>query len=157
MGSFNFGVRIFLLVLSWYVLIVRMVCSSSQYNFIVITICTILYHIEVRICVQRIMIILLHWHKYSAPPATLKIVVTSESYCRPEDLNWQWRCHQSVACYRRYLHPNPNPYGSFSPSVPSIQLQENLSHYPSKCIKIQFLWSNWSEPIWYIRFTSRVN
>ena len=32
------------------------------------SICTILYYIAVRICVQRIMIIFLHWHKYSAPP-----------------------------------------------------------------------------------------
>ena len=44
MGIFNFGVSIFLRLLSWYVIIVRMVCSNSQNNCIVRTIFTILYY-----------------------------------------------------------------------------------------------------------------
>ena len=44
MGIFNFGVSIFLRLLSWYVIIVRMVCSNSQNNCILRTLFTILYY-----------------------------------------------------------------------------------------------------------------
>ena len=76
-----------------------MACRVSLYNFIVCTLCTVLYYLAVRICVQRIMITLLQWQKYSASPATPMELVSVATHRHPPHLKRQWWRSWSVACY----------------------------------------------------------
>ena len=97
----NFGASIFLQVLSWYVVVFCSVCRISCYNCIICNLCTTLYYLSVRICVQRIMISLMSWHKHSTPPVTPMKLVASAASVRLPHLKSQWWCSKSVARCRR--------------------------------------------------------
>ena len=85
---------------------------------------------SVQLFVQCIMIIFLHQHKYSAPPATpIKLVAATASFLPPH-FKIQWWCYQAGARYCQSLHLTPatfgpsgpsGPFGLSGPSVPSIQ------------------------------------
>ena len=117
---YDLDVRNFLQVLSWYMFIFLTVFSISQYNYILTTLGTFLYYLAVQICAQNIIIILLHWHKYSKPTTTpMKLMAAAPSHHHPHLNSQLWR-FRSGACYRRSLYTTPVLSGLSGLSGPSV-------------------------------------
>ena len=81
--------------------LVRLYCTYFLSCPTVRSYCTYsLYYLAVWICVQRIIIIWLHWPKYSAPPVGPMKVVAATASCLPTRLVSQWHRSQfGVQCY----------------------------------------------------------
>ena len=93
---------------------------------------TILYYVLVPICLQYICIILLLWHKYSAPLAAPKQLATDTDTHRPPPLKSQWwrSCSGADGGAPVPLPANVRPSNPRPTNVPSIP---SVPSSPSVC------------------------